>query len=162
MGVPVINSSGSGAQFSTHVPAAFASMALYLMFRPRLWSRLREAQRMRVEGSFFRETKIVDAKGQILDRVEHDADGLAFAEVALRDQPVKPNGAQPRTSVPTLLMWILDYLSQPFMVPLYRLGVRRQWGQWMAPIEQRTKAWLLVVLAASLVGWIAGRLAGRF
>ncbi len=101
---------------------------------------------------------MIDARGQVLDRVAHDADGIAFAEVTIRGTSVKPNGVQPRTSIPQILMWMLDYALQPFLIPLYRSGVRRQWGASMAPIEQRTKVWLFVATAAAVIGWAAGRL----
>ena len=156
MGVPVVHTNGAGT-FRTHLPLPLVSLGGYLAARPDLWARLEQAEQTQIEARYDRQAKVVNADGSVAARVMSDGDGFALAEVELAEHPPQPSGEQPPTSLPLPFFAIIDVITPGLMNMLYRQGVRRQWGAHMAPVDPRTKVWAGVVIAAAVVGWLAGR-----
>jgi hypothetical protein len=90
--------------------------------------------------------KVVNAGGQILAELA-PAEGEAFtlAEVTLPDDKPMPQKPQPRSLLPAVVYLVSDGVTPWLMIPRYRQGVRRVWGQQMAPLSPaaRQGLWLL-------------------
>lgn len=158
MGVPVVNTGGSG-RFRSHVPAPRISLAGLLVRRPDLWKRIQEAQQVMVETAYYAETKIVSAGGKVVARVERDGDAFTLGTMELPDAPpARQRSRQPRTTLMPAVTFFLDHLATAVVIPTYRAGVRRQFGGHMAPYDVRTLVWAGVATGAAMIGWLLGRL----
>jgi predicted amidohydrolase len=156
MHVPVVNTVASG-MFRSGVPQAKAFLGMFLAARPDLWGRISQADEVVIETGFDLETKVVDAAGEVLARVEQPGDGFTLAEITLPDERPAPGYDQPKFNMTPLAMLLSDVIGPALVTPVYRAGTRRQWGAHMAPVDPRTRLWLIVALAAGLVGWFFGR-----
>ena len=58
-------------------------------------------------------------------------DGVVSAEIELADDTPQP--ADPQPDAPPFHTNTFDHYIARLMLPLYRQGVRRQWGPQMAP-----------------------------
>jgi hypothetical protein len=136
------------------------SLAGYLAARPDLWEKLADADSAELEAGFDKQTKVVDAAGNVLARVTDDGDGFVIAEVELADEMPQPAREQPgmHTAKPAYLM--ADVFGAGLMTLLYRQGIRRQWGARMAPVDPRTKIWAGFVAGAAVLGVVIGRMVG--
>jgi hypothetical protein len=134
---------------------------------PERWGRadlgkyLREAPDAVLEAGFGRYAKIIDANGSMITRVESDGDGFTIAEVELADAPHQPTEPQPKIRLPSIGYWAIDGFGANAMIPLYREGIRRQWGAHMAPIDPRTKMWGWAAAGLAVLGVFIGYLMGR-
>ncbi len=119
-----------------HVPAVFAGEAGVLRTRlPRLELLLQEsklsgrasqASEVWLEMDLPMATGIGDAKKGPLAQGTATGDGVVWAEIELADALPQPQGPQPKMPVDE------DKIAR-LVRPLYREGVRRQWGAHMAP-----------------------------
>ncbi len=146
-----------GGMFRSRMPKARLSLAVLLGLRPDLWERISQADEVMLEAGFDRETKVVDAAGQVLVRVDELGDGFALAEVTLPDERPVPGYPQPKFDLRAPAMLLSDVIGPALVMDKYRQGVRRQWGAHMAPLDPRTRLWLVLALAAALVGWFLGQ-----
>jgi predicted amidohydrolase len=160
MGVPVIASSGAG-QFRSAIPMPELSLASLLGPRPDIQKLLAQAQDVILETGYGRFSKVIDAQGRRIARVESDGDGYALAEITLADDPPQPMSPQPKMRLPALGHFLIDALAANLVIPLYRQGVRGQWGARMAPVDPRTRMWGLAAAGAALAAGVLGYLAGR-
>ena len=156
MRVPVMNTVGGG-KFRSRMPLPYFSLAAYLAARSDLWGRILQAPDVELETGFDRQAKVVDATGQVLARVESDGDGFTLAAVTLPDETSRPGYVQPKMRTHPLSYFLADVFSAGLVTPLYRRGLRRQWGESMAPVDSRTKVWFGFALGALLLGWLLGR-----
>ncbi len=118
-----------------HVPAVFAGETGVVRTRlPRLELLLQEsklsdcasqASEVWLEMSLPMATGIGDAKKGLLTQGTTTGDGVVWAEIELADAPPQPQGPQPKMQVDE------DKIAR-LVRPLYREGVRRQWGAHMA------------------------------
>ena len=159
MRVPAVNTVGSGT-FRSPVPQAKAFLTLFFGLRPDLWRRIGQADEVLIETGFDLETKVVNAVGEVIARVQQPGDGFTLATVTLPDDRPAPGYAQPKFNMTVPGMLLSDVIGPTLVTPAYRAGARRQWGARMAPVDPRTRQWLIVALVAALVGWLIGR-AGR-
>ena len=143
LGVPVIASTGAG-QFRTQLPMPI----------PRF---VRDRTQVVLEAGYQRYAKIICPDGQVAARVEADGDGFAVAEVTLCDKPPRPALSQPAMRLPENVRTAVDVIGSTAMIPLYRQGLRREWGMRMAPLDLRTRIWAVTVAGAMLAGYLLGR-----
>jgi predicted amidohydrolase len=160
MGVPTVHTVGGGT-FRSGVPLAPLSLGGYIASRPDLWRHLSQAPNVQIETGFDPQTKVINAEGQVVARVTDKGDGYTLAEVPLADVPPSPRGPQPAMHTSRFVYLMADILGAHLVTPLYRRGVRRQWGIHMAPIDPRTKVWAGAVFGSAVVGWLAGLLMRR-
>jgi predicted amidohydrolase len=121
MQVPVAATTGSGG-FKSRLPWQGLTARLELIGRPDLW---RKADSAIMETGYFRETKIVDAQGTVLARIDHDQDGVVVAEVTYADQPPIPKTKQPPMHTHPFAYFAADILSNLFLSNVYRRGIKR-------------------------------------
>ncbi len=158
--VPVVASHGAGT-FRSRLPLPEISVAGILGARSDLQQYLKEAHEAILEAGYARFGKIIDANGNVIARVEHDGDGFTVAEVALADELPQPNAPQPKMRMHPLGYIAIDVVGANAVVPLYREGVRRQWGAHMAPVDPRTKIWMGIVASVAAVSGFVGYVMGR-
>jgi hypothetical protein len=156
MRVPIVQTV-AGGKFRSRLPVPHVSVGAYLGSRNDLWEYLPQAADVLVETGFDRQTKIVDAFGQVIARVQEDGDGFTLAEVMLADETPKPGYPQPKMRTHPAAYFLVDVVSANVMTALYRRGLRRQWGGHMAPLDPRTKIWTGVAVGAFAAGWLLGR-----
>jgi hypothetical protein len=160
MRVPVVTSHGAG-KFRSKMPLAAISTTALLKPQPDFLEYVRQAQEVTLEAGYERYAKIIASDGQLLARVENDGDGFAVAEVTLADTPPQPTAAQPEMRLPEIARFIIDVVGVSALIPTYRDGVRRQWGEQTAPPDPRTKAWTWAVAGvaagAAVIGFMFGR-----
>ncbi|MEQ8675659.1 MAG: carbon-nitrogen hydrolase family protein [Aggregatilineales bacterium] len=162
MGVPLINTTGAG-RFSTPIPNPRLTLNVLMANEPNLWGKIQEeADKVRFDGGYFNQTKVVDAHGNVLSRVDHNADGFTLADITLEDQAPQPKGDMPPNVYTPLMYMTSDHVVPPLMIQAYRQGYRKQFGKRMAPLQHGTKVWGAALVAAAgasaVVGWTAGRL----
>ncbi|MCL4300166.1 MAG: carbon-nitrogen hydrolase family protein [Anaerolineae bacterium] len=143
--VPLVHTVGIGP-VRTAIPNGLASVLLLLPTAPWLARYLPQAHQLELACECVPGCKVVDANGQVLAELT-PADGEAFtlAEVNLpNDKPV-PQKPQPHSRLPAVIYLISDGVTPWLMIPRYRQGVRRVWGQQMAPLSPaaRRVLWLL-------------------
>jgi hypothetical protein len=158
--VPVVASSGAGT-FRSRLPLAELYVAGALGARADLGKYLQTAPDAVLEAGFGRYAKIVDASGHMLACVENDGDGFTIAEVELADETPQPSAPQPKMRLPTIGYWAIDGVGTNSLIPMYRDGVRRQWGAHMAPIDPRTKMWVWAAAGLAALGVLVGYVMGR-
>jgi hypothetical protein len=163
LGVPGVNTAGAG-EFSSHLPRPRIAAAVYLAFRPDLWRFIGRGKDIKMVGSYYNETKIVGADGTVKAQVE-SGEGFTLGNIELADEtPSASPTPQPDLPYSSSAYFFSDYFAPALMEALYRKGIRRQWGQKMAPF-QRSIRWSIVLglgvlgLVAALIQWI-GRLTG--
>ena len=160
MRVPVINTTGSGL-FSSHVPRPFMSLLGGSLTQPRLLGNFLQAKHVKVEADYYQQTKIVNAHGYVVSRVDHAGDQLTLGEIELADQTPRPIGPQPKLPYTRLAYFFSDVSLPWLMLPVYRWGYRRAIGRQMAPVDRSTRFWQSVVLGAFSLGWFMGRFVKR-
>lgn len=126
MGVPVIHASATGT-VRTKLPLIEA----YFADSP-LANRSSQAAEMLLECGFGSETKVLNAQGEILAQGTETGDGFVLAEIELPDITPQPQTPQPKIDILPETYHISDELVPSMMLPLYRDGVRQQWGAHMA------------------------------
>jgi predicted amidohydrolase len=157
MRVPVVHTAGGGT-FRTKLPLPIVSVAGYLVSRPDLWEKLKDSHAAHLEAGFDKQTKVVDANGRVLARVHDEGDGYTIAEIQVADTIPQPLSKQPKMRTSKLVYLLSDVIGAGFVTPLYRRGLRRQWGKRMAPLDPRTKIWGGLAAGAAVIGLVLGRL----
>ena len=137
--IPIVNTTGTG-HLSTHVPLAHFSLPMYIANDPDLWKHLLRAPQARLEAGYLNETYVANAYGEILAKVDDEAEGYVIADVEVLDNPPRPQGRQPRYGL-SPLTYALDNALNILLTPIYRYNLRRIYGRQMAPISERTKMW---------------------
>lgn len=156
MGVPVVQTVGAGT-FRSRLPEPFISLGSLLGTRPDLWNRIVQAPESYIEAGYDPQTKIVDGMGRVLARSVNGGDSLALAEVRLPDSRPQPERKQPpmRTSPWAYLM--ADLVGAATATRTYRREVRRRLGAKMAPVDPRTRVWVMGLAGAAAAGWLIGK-----
>lgn len=157
MNVPLIHTNGSG-QFRSIMPVSKLSVGVLLAGRPDLWDRLGDSHAAWLETDFPLQTKIVGPQGQVLARVTEAGDHFTLAELCLPERSPHPEGPQPAMHTPPLAYFFCDVLASSLVTPVYRRGLRRQWGARMAPLDHSTKVWSAGALLLFLYGLLLGLL----
>jgi hypothetical protein len=124
-----------------HVPAVCAGAtgivrtslpALEILLRgSKLADHASQAAEVWLELGFAMATLVAAPDKGVLAQGTMMGDAVVSAELELAEAPPQPQGPQP--SFPPLNRDTFDYYIAELMHPLYREGVRRQWGPHMAP-----------------------------
>jgi predicted amidohydrolase len=165
LGVPAVNTVGCG-HITTAIPSATATVLGMVPLAPRLVRYLSQASQMRLSCGFIPGCKIVDAMGRVVAQVaQEQGESFVTGEVNLAGERLQPAGRQPGSGLSPLVYLISDVFLPWLTIPVYRRGLRRAWGQRMAPVEPTTRHWtalLGVAVALSFaLGWLWGRLSRR-
>ena len=104
--------------------------------------------------------------GRVVAQVtQEQGECFVTGEVTLADERPQPAGRQPASGLSPLVYLLSDVVLPWLTIPVYRRGLRRAWGQRMAPVEPTTRYWtalLGVAVAFSLaLGWLWGQLSRR-
>jgi hypothetical protein len=158
LGVPAVNTVGAG-RITSAIPHGTLLLLALLPFAPWLTRYLAQASQARIICDMTPGCKVVDASGQVLaELMQAQGEAFALAEVTLADQRPQPSGAQPPSRLSPFVYLASDVLLPWLSIPTYRRGLRRAWGQEMAPLEM--SAWQWVALSGASV--VAGALVGLF
>jgi hypothetical protein len=160
LGVPMVNTTGSGT-FRSTMPNARVALLAYTLLRPDLWRHLPNAHDVELVAGYYEETKIVDASGQVIARV-NEPEGFVMQEITLADTtPAAPTTPQPDIPYAASTYFFTDVFGPAQMEKVYREGVRRQWGKRMAPFQQSYR-WHIII-GLGLLGLLAAllRFVGR-
>jgi predicted amidohydrolase len=96
-----------------------------------LSDRASQASEVWLDLEFAMATMIGEPQEGMLAHGTTTGDGVVSAEIELADVPPQPQEPQP--DVPPFHTNTFDHYVARLMLPLYREGVRRQWGSHMAP-----------------------------
>ena len=122
LGVPVIESSASGT-IRTRLPL----IETYFPGSP-LEERASQAADMIMECGFPPATQVTNGQGEVLARGSAIGDAVIIAEVDVPDDAPIPPTARPVFPIAAEMYQLSDEIVPALMMPLYREGVRRQWG----------------------------------
>src|SRR5258708_402638 len=151
MGVPVVHSVGSGT-FRSKMPRPRFSVGAYVMQRPDLWKYLTKASEVHIEAGFDHQTKIINATGMVVARVEHDGDAYTLAEVPLADKFPQPSRPQPNMRTSPFAYFASDRVAARLLAASYRLGVRRlSAAEAKQEIAQKRQSAMLLALISGLI-----------
>ncbi len=168
--VPAVNTVGSGT-FRSPIPNGRLALSAFVPLAPWLARYFPMADQMVVTCAMVEGTRVIDAQGQALASLSQEqGEGFTMAQVNLADEKCCPQAAQPLPSVPWLSFFVADVVLPLISVPVYRKGLRRAWGEMMAPPDARMRRWLplaggvtlaTVALVAGVGVWIGTRLGRR-
>jgi hypothetical protein len=159
--VPAVNSVGSG-RTTAEIPNGMLSLLSLLPLAPWLVKYLPQANRMWMSCDIVPGCKVVDASGQVLAELSQEqGETFTIAEVTLADEKLPPQGPQPASPLSWFTCFTSDMLLPLLTIPVYRKGLRRAWGQGMAPVEASTQRWMLLVGLSLVAGFVTGILLGR-
>jgi predicted amidohydrolase len=159
--VPAINTVGCG-HIHTPIPNGYLTMlgilpmapsiAKYLLVPPR-------SEKLEISCDFVEGCKIVDAQGQVLSkRTQEQGEGYTVSEVMLADQKPMPSEIQRIPDLPRILYLLSDHILPWISITVYRQGLRKVWGERMAPVQSSTRRWrVLLGLGIGfgfLIGWL--------
>lgn len=156
MRVPAVHTAGIG-HFESTLTVPLLSVGIMTAADASLWKYLKDAPEVRIGTDWERQTKIINAAGEVVGRVEHDGDGYTLAQIELPDERPYPGYEQPPINTPALTYLNADVIGIAANIPIYQRGLRRRWGAKMAPFDTRTKWWAVGLLIALVVGWLLGR-----
>jgi len=123
LGVPVVNTAGSGL-FKSTLPHPKLSLLLYTLLRPRLWKYIKDAGKVLAEAGYFSETYVAAADGNVLQRVTETGDALVVSEVELAEERPHPYQSQPTFGL-SQAGYIVDWMANRLLDGYYRSRVRR-------------------------------------
>ncbi len=127
MGVPVVHASATGI-VRTRLP-----LLEWFLERSPFADRISQSAEILLECGFEPVTQVVNANGEKLAQGTATGDGVIVAEFKIPDVIPHPQSAQPEIPIDSAVYEISDEVLPALMVPLYKEGVRRQWGPHMAP-----------------------------
>jgi predicted amidohydrolase len=156
--VPAVNTVGSGT-FRSPIPNGRFALLAFLPLAPWLVQYFPMADQMVATCDMVEGTRVMDAQGRVLAALSQEqGEGVTMAQVNLADEKSPPQGAQPRPSVPWLSFFVADIALPWVSLPVYRKGLRREWGETMALSDARMRRWLPLVgaVVSAAVALIAG------
>ncbi|MFZ4816707.1 MAG: carbon-nitrogen hydrolase family protein [Phototrophicaceae bacterium] len=152
LGVPAVHTTVSG-DFKSGMPRPRLALLGYTLFRPDLWRHLPHADEVEIQSDYYSQTKIINAAGDVLSRVETD-EGVTVSGITLADDtPKAPSAEQPEIPYNWATYFLVDVISPAVLADAYRAGVRQQFGQKMAP-RQGSIRWE-VIIGLGLIGVFA-------
>jgi hypothetical protein len=161
LNAPAVNTVGSG-HIKTSIPNGLAALLVLLPVAPWLIKYLPQANQLQMSCDLVPGCKIVDANGQVLTQLaQEQGETFTMAEVTLADEKRFPQEPQPASPIPWFTYLVSDIALPWLTIPVYRKGLRRVWGRQMAPVEPRTRRWMILlgmsVIASFLMGFLLGR-----
>jgi hypothetical protein len=161
LGVPAVNTVGTG-HIKTAIPNGRASLLTILPAAPWLAKYLPQANQLQMSCAMVQGCKVVDAGGQVLaELTQEQGETFTTAEVALAAEKPSPQKPQPASLLPWPAYFSSDFALPLLSVPVYRKGLRRVWGEGMAPLEAATRNWMVLLGLGVVAGFLVGVLFGR-
>ncbi len=161
LGTPVVHTVGSG-HIQTALPNARTSLLSFLLGAPWLVKHLPRADRIQVSCDMLPGCRVLDANGQALAELTQDqGETFIITEVVLAAEKPSPQKPPPASPLPWFAYFISDMLLPLLTLSVYRKGLRRAWGEGMAPVQASTRRWVQLLGLSVIAGFVAGLLAGR-
>lgn len=161
LNVPTVHTTGAG-RIRTALPNSAGTFLSFLPLAPQLASYLPQANRLQLSAAIIEECKVVDASGEVLTQLSGEqGDAFTMAEVMLPDEKPQPQTRQPISLLQPLAYFTSDIVLPLLTIPVYRRGLRRAWGQSMAPVAPSTRRWAVLLGLGTVAGFIAGALWNR-
>jgi hypothetical protein len=162
LNVPAVHTVGSG-HIKTDIPNGLASFLLGLFpVAPWLIKYLPQASQVQMSCDLVPGCKIVDANGQVLTEVaQEQGETFTIAEVTLGEKKRFPQGPQPASPISWITYFVSDIVMPWLTIPVYRKGLRRVWGEQMAPVEPATRRWKILLATSVIASFLVGLLLGR-
>jgi predicted amidohydrolase len=161
LGVPAVSAITTG-RVKIDVPNGRAVLLGILPLAPWLAKYLPQANRMQMSCGMVQGCKVVDAGGRVLaELTQEQGETFTTAEVTLADEKPSPQGPQPAALLPGVVYFVSDILLPLLSVPVYRRGLRRAWGERMAPVEASARRWMVLLGLGVVVSFLVGVLVGR-
>ena len=123
LGVPVVNTTGSGL-FQSTLPRPKLSLLIYTLLRPHLWKYIKDAEQVHAKAGYFSETYVAAADGTVLQRVTETGDALVVSEVDLAEERPHPHQKQPAFGL-SQFAYLVDWLANRLLDGYYQRRVRR-------------------------------------
>jgi hypothetical protein len=124
-----------------------------LPLAPWLIKYLSQASGLQMTCDFVPGCKVVSALGHALSALTPEqGETFTIAEVTLPDRRPAPSGPQPPSRLPRLALVISDVFLPGIVWPAYRQGVRRAWGERMAPIGIPSRRWPWILGLGVILG----------
>jgi hypothetical protein len=144
LGVPAVNTVGTG-RIKTKLPAAFGTILSFAPLAPHFIKYLPMANEMQMSCDLVEGCKVVTADGTVLTELSQEAgETFVMATVTLHAQKPIPKNEQPKAIISPLSYLASDYILPLLTTPIYRAGLRRTWGEHMAPVDATTQRWLMM------------------
>ncbi|MEM7348321.1 MAG: carbon-nitrogen hydrolase family protein [Chloroflexota bacterium] len=145
LGVPAVNTVGTGP-IRTALPNGTTSLLAMIPTAPWLIKYLPQAEQVEMSCEMIQGCKVVNAKGEVLTELaQSDGETFTIAEVILPDEKPAPHTPQPPSRLPWLAYLTSDYIIPSITSSTYRQGLRRTFGNHMAPMDQTT-LWRVVII----------------
>jgi predicted amidohydrolase len=158
LGVPAVNTVGAG-RISTAVPHARLLLLALSLFAPGLARLVPQAGQAQMVCDMTQGCRVLDARGQTLAQLtQEQGEAFTLAQVTLAERRLQPRGPQPPTPLSPLVYLFSDLVLPWLSIPTYRRGLRRAWGQDMAPVRMSARQWAALLGASAVVGWLLGSL----
>lgn len=125
LNVPVVATVGAG-KVRLKLPRPYLAMSNFTLFRPDLWLRWRQFKDLYLETGFDKQTKIINAQGQVMSRLEKDGDGVTISEIELADKKAVPQGQQPKMRTHKIIYFLADTFASWVLAGQYRKQARRK------------------------------------
>lgn len=127
LGIPVVESSATGT-IRTRLP-----LIETIFPTTPLADRTAQAPDAILECGFPPATRVMDSNGEIVAQGTVTGDRFVLAEVELPNTTPKPDAIQPKMNISEAMYRLTEEIVPAMMVPLYKAGLRNQWGSHMAP-----------------------------
>jgi hypothetical protein len=161
LGVPAVNTVGCG-RIKTAVPNGLSTFLTFLPLAPWLITYLPQASQMHMSCDMVQGCKVIDASGRVLaELTQAQGETFAIAKVTLADERPSPQEAQPASPLSWFTYFISDVLLPSLTLPVYRQGLRRAWGERMAPVAASTRRWAVLLSLGVVAGFLLGLFLGR-
>jgi predicted amidohydrolase len=148
--VPAVNTMASGT-FKSPVPNGRLALLAFIPLAPWLVQYFSVADQMVAACDMVEGNRVLNAQGRVLASLSQaQGEGITMAQINLADKKPRPQGAQPPPPVPWLSFFVADVVLPLTSLSIYRRGLRRAWGETMAPRDAKTRRWLPLVGAVAL------------
>jgi len=107
LGVPSVNTTGAGT-FKSQLPLPKLAASSFFTSRPDLWKYIGQAEKITISASYFDDTFIANADGNLLAKTKIDDDDLVIAPVRIADEPPQPKSLKQPDSGLGMLTYLVD------------------------------------------------------
>jgi hypothetical protein len=161
LGVPTIVSSAFG-KIQTNIPNGFLSFFLFAVLNPKLFKYLPETSQLQMSCKVLTTAKILDAGGfPLVLPNEENEENFYISEIQTSNEKKQRYEPQPKTKL-GLQSYIFSDIILPWLsIPMYRKGLRQNWGERMAPIQASTRNWTFLISITAFFAFLLGILFGK-
>jgi predicted amidohydrolase len=133
LGIPVAQATSTGT-FTSSIPKPKPSLAMLSLFYPPLWKYRSQFDCARMEADYFNETYIAGSAGEILRRVEQNAEDFVVSDVSLPDAPPQSRGKQPSFGIPGFT-YLFDAVANRMLASEYRKKTKLYFSKQASALE---------------------------